>query len=444
MATYYHANGGGNGGGNDWGSWIPIIVLFCIPTPVTWIIALIWLASKLRGGGKRGKNWQGGVKRHPYDIERERQAGHPYDSQEWEQVNWEDGQQTRDSAQNNGAHANVTYHKAGGEKTVIFGGPEKKGSGTAKKSSASKAKPAGDKKNAKKKAASESNGSTGLIIGGAVTTGIFGLGFLSIAMEALSYGFYGDELVSLAACGLFFLGGLAMLIAGIGGRGRGERYVNYLAYIGANREVDLARMAAAFDVSVRKLCKDLRHMLAKGILPTGYLDMAEGKLYLTEMGYRAPEPEEEADPQEKAEQDAKREDAILREIRQVNDEIPDEEMSAKIYRIEEITGKILDYQKKHPNRQGQLRTFLNYYLPTTLKILRAYAQLEAQGIEGENISAAKARIEGMMDQVVAGFEKQLDKLFQDDALDIAADVEVLENMLKKDGLSDGQGITLGL
>ena len=109
-----------------------------------------------------------------------------------------------------------------------------------------------------------------------------------------------------------------------------------------------------------------------------------------------------------------------------------------------IRDRILDYQKKHPNRQGQLRTFLNYYLPTTLKILRAYAQLEAQGIEGENISAAKARIEGMMDQVVAGFEKQLDKLFQDDALDIAADVEVLENMLKKDGLSDGQGITLGL
>ena len=88
--------------------------------------------------------------------------------------------------------------------------------------------------------------------------------------------------------------------------------------------------------------------------------MAEGKLYLTEMGYRAPEPEEEADPQEKAEQDAQREDAILREIRQVNDEIPDEEMSAKIYRIEEITGKILDYQKKHPNRQGQLRTCLLY------------------------------------------------------------------------------------
>lgn len=111
-------------------------------------------------------------------------------------------------------------------------------------------------------------------------------------------------------------------------------------------------MAAAFDVSVRKLCKDLRHMLAKGILPTGYLDMAEGKLYLTEMGYRAPEPEEEADPRRRLNRMPSGEDAILREIRQVNDEIPDEEMSAKIYRIEEITGKILDYQKKAPQPAG--------------------------------------------------------------------------------------------
>ena len=85
---------------------------------------------------------------------------------------------------------------------------------------------------------------------------------------------------------------------------------------------------------------------------------------------------------------------------------------------------------------------MNYYLPTTLKILRAYAQMEAQGIEGENITAATDRIEGMMDKVVDGFEKQLDKLFQDDAMDITTDVEVLERMLDKDGLG-GEGMTLG-
>ena len=60
---------------------------------------------------------------------------------------------------------------------------------------------------------------------------------------------------------------------------------------------------------------------------------------------------------------------------------------------------------------------MNYYLPTTLKILKAYARMEEQGIEGENIRSAKARIEGMMDKVVDGFEAQLDKLFQDDAMD---------------------------
>ena len=290
----------------------------------------------------------------------------------------------------------------------------------------------------------------GLIIAGSIVSGIFALGstavFIDVLRSIIGGYFWADDIVGLLACLMFMGGGLAMLFSGIGKGRTNERYLNYLAYIGANREVALAPMAASFGVPVSKLCKDLRRMLSKGILPTGYLDLAEGKLFLTEMGYRAPEPQREAPPvqEETPQQAAAREDDILREIRQVNDEIPDEAMSAKIDRIEEITRKILNYQKSHPNKEGQLRTFLNYYLPTTLKILRAYAQLDAQGIEGENISAAKKRIEDMMDQVVYGFEKQLDKLFQDDAMDITSDVEVLENMLKKDGLSDEGGITMTL
>ena len=104
---------------------------------------------------------------------------------------------------------------------------------------------------------------------------------------------------------------------------------------------------------------------------------------------------------------------------------------------------MFEYQRSHPQKSPQLHSFLSYYLPTTLKILRAYAQLEDQEVEGENISAAMDRIEGMMDKVVEGFEKQLDQLFQGDALDITADVEVLERMLAKDGLSSGDGLRLG-
>ena len=183
-------------------------------------------------------------------------------------------------------------------------------------------------------------------------------------------------------------------------------------------------------------------MLDEGYIPTGYLDMASGRLILSDEGLQEePEPEPEEEQPAQPEDD----DAILREIRQVNDAIEDPVMSEKIDRIGEITGKILDYQRKNPNKNSQLRSFLSYYLPTTLKILKAYAQMEAQGIEGENISAAKERIEGMMDKVVEGFEKQLDKLFQDDAMDITTDVAVLERMLDKDGLSGkGDGFQLGI
>ena len=128
---------------------------------------------------------------------------------------------------------------------------------------------------------------------------------------------------------------------------------------------------------------------------------------------------------------------ISSEIRRLNDDIDDEAMSRKIDRIGEITSKIYGYVKQNPSKEGELRQFLNYYLPTTLKILKAYARMEDQGVEGENIRAAKARIEGMMDKVVEGFEKQLDLLFEVDTMDVTADVEVLERMLEKDGLAGG-------
>ena len=90
------------------------------------------------------------------------------------------------------------------------------------------------------------------------------------------------------------------------------------------------------------------------------------------------------------------ENAILTEIRAVNEAVDNEKLSAQIDRIGVITAKILDYQKSHPESSPQLHSFFFYYLPTTLKILRAYGQLEDQEISGENIAAAMERIEGMM------------------------------------------------
>ena len=413
---------------NGMGDWIGMAVLFMLPTGgITQLIAVIWLIRKLRAMDSKQKR--------RYRQEAQKAAATARDTvadllSRGRQAM--DGQPGGTGAYRYGQSARPDQTEARPDEWNVRDASENR------------------RQKARKQAKADSAGGKGLIIGGGIVSAIFALGTAAVSMEVLRDLFHGyfwtDDFIGLLACMMFLAGGLGMLFSGINMNRRSERYMNYLAYIGANREVPLAHMAATFGVSVGRLCKDLRRMLAKGILPTGYLDLAEGKLYLTEMGYRAPEPKRETPTarEETPQQAAAREDDILREIRQVNDSIPDAVMSAKIDRIEEITGKILKYQKEHPNKEGQLRSFLNYYLPTTLKILRAYAQLDAQGIEGENISAAKKRIEDMMDQVVYGFERQLDKLFRDDAMDITSDVEVLENMLRKDGLSDGDGITMTL
>ena len=97
---------------------------------------------------------------------------------------------------------------------------------------------------------------------------------------------------------------------------------------------------------------------------------------------------------------------------------------------------MFDAVERDPDKRPQIETFLSYYLPTTLKILNAYRDFENQTARGANIASAMQDIENIMDTLVAGFEKQLDLLFADDALDITTDISVLEGMLAKDGLKE--------
>lgn len=135
---------------------------------------------------------------------------------------------------------------------------------------------------------------------------------------------------------------------------------------------------------------------------------------------------------------------ILRQLRQVNDAIPGEEMTAKISRLEDISAKIFDLAEKDPAKVPQLRKFLNYYLPTSLKLLTTYAQLDAQGVEGDNIRQSKRQIENTMDTLCDAFAAQLDKLFTSDAIDVSTDIAAMQAMLHQDGLADGDIPTLDL
>lgn len=123
----------------------------------------------------------------------------------------------------------------------------------------------------------------------------------------------------------------------------------------------------------------------------------------------------------------------ISEMRRLNDAIEDEKISGQIDRLEDVTGKIIDHVAQDPAKLPQIRKFMNYYLPTTLKILNAYDRMDSTGIAGENISATKEKVEQMLDTIVKAFDKQLDGLFGAEALDVATDITVMENLLAREG-----------
>ena len=136
-------------------------------------------------------------------------------------------------------------------------------------------------------------------------------------------------------------------------------------------------------------------------------------------------------------------DAAIKVMRTLNDSIQDAAISAQIDRLETISGKIFGYVKEHPEKLPQIRRFMDYYLPTTLKLMENYANFEEAGVSGENLSQAKAKIEKTMDSIVAGFEHQLDALYRTDAMDIASDIQVMETMLRRDTASVADDFGLG-
>lgn len=198
-------------------------------------------------------------------------------------------------------------------------------------------------------------------------------------------------------------------------------------------------IADAIPCSYEKCCKHLENCIDDGVFgPEAYLDMRRKCLVVTG---KPPEPTpkkakkpkvEKADPMPEKDQYQK----ILDELRRVNDAIPDEEMTDKISRLEAVSAKIFEQAKSDPDKLPQMRKFMDYYLPTSLKLLNTYAELDNQGVEGENISESKRRIELTMDTLVKAFENQLDRLFASDALDVSADIDVMQNMLRADGLTD--------
>ena len=125
----------------------------------------------------------------------------------------------------------------------------------------------------------------------------------------------------------------------------------------------------------------------------------------------------------------------IKTIHELNDEIPGVEMSEKLYRLESTMNRIVEQVRQHPESASELRKLMSYYLPTTVKLLGAYKELDRQTVGGDNIDKTKKEIEDALDTINDAFERLLDSMFQSMAWDVSSDISVMQTMFEQDGLA---------
>ena len=141
-------------------------------------------------------------------------------------------------------------------------------------------------------------------------------------------------------------------------------------------------------------------------------------------------------------------DSILRDERrylasfeELRGKIDDSTVSGYVLRMSNALDKICDHIEAHPDKVKNIRKFMNYYLPTSEKLLKAYVEAKSQGVSGENIDSTVKSVENVLGTVAEAFEKQLDALFANQAMDISTDITVLENIIRAEGLTDKDSTT---
>lgn len=148
------------------------------------------------------------------------------------------------------------------------------------------------------------------------------------------------------------------------------------------------------------------------------------------------EPEEEVSYGPKVDPIVQEGRVALAEMGRLYKSIEKPEIRSRINELMQITDKIIQDAIDDPSDVPQIKQFMNYYLPTTLKLLNSYDRMSSQGISGDNLNKTMDSIEDMLDTAIVAYKKQLDALFADQALDIETDIQVMNQMLEREGLSE--------
>ena len=300
----------------------------------------------------------------------------------------------------------------------------------------------------------------GVWFGGNFLLGTFGL-LLALLLSIGDFVFALVLLVTAVITGAIGTGAMVLGVRSIKKLLRIDRMKKYVQTIGGKEYCNISQLAARIGKPDGMVVKDLEYMIQNRWFGQGHLDKEKKCLMLTDQMYqqymqlerqkqaemlenrKKPEPEkpvaERVQPEKKMSETEKviaQGKEYIAKIRACNDAIPGDEVSAKIFRIETLANKIFERVEQDPQSIPDIRKMMEYYLPTTVKLLEAYAQMDAQPVGGENIRTTKKEIEDTLDTINVAFEKLLDDLFQETAWDVSSDISVLNAMLAQEGLTE--------
>ncbi|MBE5949393.1 MAG: hypothetical protein E7261_10255 [Lachnospiraceae bacterium] len=240
-------------------------------------------------------------------------------------------------------------------------------------------------------------------------------------------------------------------------RKRYTRFQMYMSRLRSKGYASISELARSVGRSEQYVIRDLQKMLSDGMFLEGHFDEkytcfiannASWQQYMAAQDgyYNRVNSTASAGTQDTVIDESKRQNdkvnAVIKQgteyiqkIRQINDELPDEEISSKLDTLETTIDKIFQHIDEHPEQLPELDKFIQYYMPTTLKLITVYRDFDIQPIQGENINTAKKEILGTLDTINHAFIKLFDSLFQATAWDVSADISVLETMLAREGLT---------
>lgn len=300
-----------------------------------------------------------------------------------------------------------------------------------------------------------------------------GLGITAFILSFINMGLSTPFWISF---GILFVISFFSFRKGSGERKRLSRMKRYLALFADKMYINLSDLAEHTGKSTDYILKDIRKMLALGFFPEGHLDKNETCLMLDDATYReylrlekerntyelecaasnsantAPHSatagidttDTHSDSSNTSDSGSTNPELLtmvregkeyIRKLHELNDIIPGEVISAKMYRMEDLLKEIFQRLEEDPTQMSQMHKLMNYYLPTTIKLLQSYSEFDDISVPGTDVINAKAEIEKTVDIINEAFAELLNKLFQATVFDATTDAQVLQTMLAKEGLT---------